>query len=297
MLIPQFHLFKRSDGRYSLFGRKLIIGNLVITFAFIGSILFVSQRTFSLQQFTSGAYGIIFLIQFMMFCAVALSSLPIKIKYPLLAAMIFSQCHLLLNSLFAGTLPLDNSLKATATLCVLMATLLFFVGGANWLQETHERSIGDKLTGLFNRRYFETAVEHFLNSQDRHNTPGCLLSLNINEVKSRDRVAVYASDAQLVASVADVLKESTRASDMVCRSGNEAFQALLVGSDINNARQVSARILNGIKSNSQQSGCEVDLSIGITSLIPSDDVASLKTRVEKAIDCAKQLGKTQVVTV
>lgn len=297
MLIPRFHLFKRSDGRYSAFGRKLIIGNLAITFAFICSILFISQRNIALQQFTSGAYALIFLIQFAMFSAVALSSLPIKIRYPLLAAMIFSQCHLLLNSLFAGTLPLDNSLKATATLCILMATLLLLIGGANWLHETHERSIGDKLTGLFNRRYFETAVEHFLNSQDRHNTPGCLLSLNINEVNSLDKATVHANDIRLIASVADVLKESTRASDVVCRSDNEAFQALLVGSDINNARQVSARILNGVKSNSQQIGCEVDLSIGITSLIPSDDVASLKTRVEKAIDCAKQLGKTQVVTV
>lgn len=297
MWLQLIQSFKQPGGTFSYKGRKLIAINLLLVSLLTLAMVLTTSSTVKGSPVGSGVYVTIFLLYFSMYCGVSLAQLPRRIRYPLLAGLLLSQCGFLIHALNSGGIVSPLVTKTFGQINLLLGTILLLVAGTSWLRETNERSIGDKLTGLFNHRYFEIAVEHYLNSQHRHNNPSCLLSLDIDNFKEINSKHGHDHGDLVISLVADVLKETTRASDVVCRSGSEEFEALLVGSNITNAREVGNRIQSGIKSHTPENSDELTASIGITSIIPSDDIRSLRQRVDKAIGCAKQSGKAQVVTV
>ena len=277
-------------------GRKLIFAN-VLGMLLLGTLLFVYAPSTHIPHLViSFFYCAIFIVHFALFCIIALSSLPSRVRYVLLNAVFMFQALFLMTALSPDSFQYPSPLGTVTVICLFLASGSLLLGIANWQVDSYEHSIGDRLTGLFNPRYFETALEHFLNSQDRRNTPSCLLSLDIDNVEEIARQFTHGKSDQAIGMIAEVLKETTRASDVVCHSGNEEFEALLIGCNISFARQVGNRIQTGIQ-NHPLNTLNLTVSIGITSLIPSDDLNSLRSRVDKAIGCAKQIGRAQVVTV
>ncbi len=90
-----------------------------------------------------------------------------------------------------------------------------------------EQAIRDPLTELYNRRFLNDAVEHEFHRAQRLAQPVSIILLDIDHFKSiNDRHGHTAGDAYLVM-LANLARQHTRKSDIVCRYGGEEFLLVL----------------------------------------------------------------------
>ena len=108
-------------------------------------------------------------------------------------------------------------------------------------------SLQDGLTKLYNRRFFETALEREIGSCRREKIPFALIMLDIDHFKSlNDNYGHPAGDRALVR-VAEALKKSaTRASDVCIRYGGEEFAVILHDTTLKGARKAASVIQQNI---------------------------------------------------
>ena len=109
------------------------------------------------------------------------------------------------------------------------------------------QSIRDPLTGLFNRRFMEESLERELRRAVRGKQPVAVLMLDIDHFKRfNDTFGHQAGDA-LLRALGNLLKETTRGQDVVCRYGGEEFAFVLAGASLDAARKRAELLREEIK--------------------------------------------------
>lgn len=105
-----------------------------------------------------------------------------------------------------------------------------------------EQAITDPLTGLFNRRYFFTVASQWFARARRNGGSVSLLIMDVDNFKAiNDRMGHHEGD-RVLRTVARVIRESCRGSDIPVRWGGEEFAVLLPETDSPGAEQAAARI-------------------------------------------------------
>ncbi|MDR5898181.1 diguanylate cyclase [Halomonas vilamensis] len=108
-------------------------------------------------------------------------------------------------------------------------------------------SLQDALTGLSNRRHFDSLLDHEFRRAERHETWLSLLMLDLDHFKRiNDTLGHDAGDAVLV-EVAALLKQHFRGADVVCRLGGEEFVALLPGVSMQDAKARANTLLETLR--------------------------------------------------
>jgi diguanylate cyclase (GGDEF)-like protein len=165
------------------------------------------------------------------------------------------------------------------------------------LRETlREQSIKDPLTGLYNRRYMEDAVEREFARARRTDSPISFVMMDIDHFKAyNDRTGHGAGDAVLAA-VGAYLRDATRSEDVACRYGGEEFLLIFPGADGKAAVARAEQIRDGIKSLRVQLRDRmlpgITISMGVSQLRPSDSsVDSAITAADEALYIAKRGGR------
>lgn len=112
----------------------------------------------------------------------------------------------------------------------------------------------DPLTGTFNRAYFALAFEQAVrNKQGPAQVDFAVVNIDANGLKSiNDRFGHLAGDA-LIARVAELLRQTIRDSDLLCRIGGDEFIVLCNRCDTRQAQAVVERLL------AAQQGAVLDL--------------------------------------
>ncbi len=96
------------------------------------------------------------------------------------------------------------------------------------LQEVHEMSLVDQLTGLNNRRGFLTLAEQQLKVADRTQEGIRLVFIDLDDMKwINDNLGHNIGDQALI-EAADVLRETFRDSDIIARLGGDEFTVLAI---------------------------------------------------------------------
>jgi diguanylate cyclase (GGDEF)-like protein/PAS domain S-box-containing protein len=121
----------------------------------------------------------------------------------------------------------------------------------------------DGLTGLFNRRRFEEELERHVSEARRYGTPGALLLIDVDGLKSiNDRGGHRAGDTALVA-VARVLRGRLRQSDVIARFGGDEFAVLLPHATVADAAKVGGALAERVREGISTPAGPVTVSVGV----------------------------------
>lgn len=150
----------------------------------------------------------------------------------------------------------------------------------------------DSLTGLFNRRQFETLIENEFNKTLRYEAPLSCLLIDIDNFKLiNDKYGHQVGDACLK-ELADIIKNNVRKVDTVARWGGEEFSVLLPQTGRENTLTPSLRICTAIaESTFPDYPGKITVSIGVAS-VPDPEIDTPEKLV-KAADLAMYQAKSK----
>jgi diguanylate cyclase (GGDEF)-like protein len=164
-----------------------------------------------------------------------------------------------------------------------------------------ELSATDGLTGIGNRRAFDTTLQTEWGRAAREATDLSLLAIDVDHFKAfNDRYGHPAGD-ECLRLIAEVTKRTLRRPpDFAARVGGEEFMAILPGTNETGAREVAERLRLAVMHEAvPHEGNEhgfVTISIGATSIAPQpgDNMQALIDLADQSLYRAKQSGRNQV---
>jgi diguanylate cyclase (GGDEF)-like protein len=170
------------------------------------------------------------------------------------------------------------------------------------ITKLNELSVTDKLTGLFNRRYFDMGLDREFAFSARFKTPLSMLLIDIDHFKNyNDNYGHHAGDICLK-HVAEALENNLqRKTDFVARYGGEEFVIILTDTREKEAVRVANRIINTIRElkiihEHSPAAPIVTISIGAATMTatPQDAPQELIVAADKALYMAKNNGRNRV---
>jgi diguanylate cyclase (GGDEF)-like protein/PAS domain S-box-containing protein len=156
----------------------------------------------------------------------------------------------------------------------------------------------DALTGLYNRHRFEEDLAHRLSESRRYSTSCAILLIDIDHFKLiNDTYGHQAGDSVLTA-IAEVLRKTTRESDVPARLGGDEFIVLLPHAGLDQARACATKLFERVKQLSptyQGWSLPVSISIGVAAYPQHGEVAeALISSADEALYRAKRGGRNQI---
>ena len=157
-------------------------------------------------------------------------------------------------------------------------------------------ALRDPLTGLANRRAVAARLPTLLTDAQALRHPLTLVMLDLDHFKQvNDRFGHPVGD-RVLETVARMLREHLRGSDLVARTGGEEFLIVLPDAAPERAREACERIREHIQAHDWSSlapGLALTVSIGLSSGPPFDERV-LTGRADVALYRAKALGRNRV---
>jgi diguanylate cyclase (GGDEF)-like protein len=253
---------------------------------------------------TAAVGGLVILLALRVAPALTLSAHRLALRISIVAAVLITAAQL--AEVLAVLSRLSTVEDAAADVAELIAVC--FVGLAlHQMGRAEKEEISplrraadvDHLTGLVSRSFFHRAAERRMELYKRNGLPLACAVLDVDDFKSYNDRYGHGNGDEALRCVGRVLRESTRADDVVSRYGGEEF-VVLMGGNIEDAIEVAERVRQGVEyeretENGTLLGSVVTVSVGVAAL--TEDVSSLEQLVEKADDelyRAKRAGKNRV---
>lgn len=170
----------------------------------------------------------------------------------------------------------------------------------NELEQIRQESLTDALTGVANRKAFDSALETILHDAREHNHRFCILLADIDHFKRFNDSHGHLVGDKVLRFVASTVKRCVKGKDMVARFGGEEFAIILPQTDLIGANAVAEEIRKTVSAGQLKdkkkgdSYGRVTISIGIASFVASDLSHELVQRADKALYLAKERGRNRV---
>lgn len=166
---------------------------------------------------------------------------------------------------------------------------------ADLFEAVKNQAVTDALTTLFNRRYFEEALDKEVIRSKRMNQPFTIISLDLDYLKQINDKHGHSVGDLAITTVADVLKKNARSIDIPARMGGEEFNVLLPGVDSKGGLIAAERIRSAIAECELEHIGQITASIGVATFLEhSDKVDELLEIADQAMYMAKRNGRNQV---
>lgn len=172
------------------------------------------------------------------------------------------------------------------------------ISHAELFNQVEMEAITDPMTGLHNRRHFESQLSKEIDRYQRFGHPFSFIIIDLDFLKKiNDNLGHHYGD-EAIKHIGKVLKRSVRDVDTVGRFGGEEFVVLLPETDLKWARMVAERICSSIREKHVEGVGTVTASLGVA-VFPqdADDKEKLFELADKALYLAKTRGRDQVCTV
>jgi len=175
---------------------------------------------------------------------------------------------------------------------------------SRWLRKldrTQARLYRDDLTGLYNYRYLEIALEHELRRAERFQSNFCLLFIDLDGFKPINDQHGHLSGSGVLKQVAEVLREVLREVDVPIRYGGDEFVVLLLGASCAKGLLAAERVRRRIEECSfvvDGGRTHLTASIGVAAYPEhARDMVSLLKLADETMYSSKRNGKNRVTVV
>ena len=184
---------------------------------------------------------------------------------------------------------------------ITMSTMLGMTGSLMIENLLHRRqreraqkcAMTDPLTHLFNRRMGILALDQLVASSRRDQRPLTILMCDLDHFKKLNDTFGHASGDAAICATANVLRESVRKSDTVCRYGGEEFLVVLPDTTPDEAIVLAARMFTAVRECGEALDMPITISIGLTSHRKNDTIESILRRADHALYASKDFGRNR----
>ena len=160
-------------------------------------------------------------------------------------------------------------------------------------------AIRDPLTGLYNRRYMENAIQHEESRSKRHHTGLGIIMFDVDHFKRFNDTHGHDAGDTVLQSLGELLRKRFRGEDVACRYGGEEFLIILSGASLESTQQRAEDIwrdITGLKIEHQGQFFSITASVGVADLKNhGPSVTKVISAADKALYLAKKGGRNQVV--
>jgi diguanylate cyclase (GGDEF)-like protein len=156
----------------------------------------------------------------------------------------------------------------------------------------------DALTGLFNRRHVDAALALEWERARRFGRDLAVAIADIDHFKGVNDRFSHAVGDEVLRRVATILREGTRAVDVVGRWGGEEFVLLLVETPPDRAARLCEKLRAAVEAHDWSAvapGLAVTVSVGIAGNAEAADPAALLAAADARLYEAKRAGRNRVV--
>ena len=179
-------------------------------------------------------------------------------------------------------------------LLLLESEWLFALRNALVVMRLQQLAMRDTLTSLGNRRYFDDALHSTVELTKRNHSTLALLLLDLDNFKQVNDNAGHAAGDEVLLAVANVMRDTLRASDQLFRFGGDEFAVLLIGQEADSAELVARRLVKAINHHHICQEYQVSASAGLAMLQSAQDKTALFNAADSALYQAKNARKSTV---
>jgi len=175
----------------------------------------------------------------------------------------------------------------------------------NQLQENlavvRTESLTDPLTGLANRKHFDTELAIAIAEATERSEALSLMKTDIDHFQSFNDTWGHLTGDQVLRLVAMSLKQNVKGQDLAARYGGEEFAVVLPNTVLRAALTVADHVRRAVmskelmKRSTGQNLGRVTISLGVATVHKGDTAQSLIARADACLYAAKRSGRNRVI--
>lgn len=168
----------------------------------------------------------------------------------------------------------------------------------NELLKVKEIAVTDALTGLYNRRAFDDALDAMVRKKDK----ACLAILDLDHFKKVNDTYGHQVGDNVLKFTATLLKKQVKEFHQPARYGGEEMAIIMPQTSLSQALDITESIRSTLASSQlkrkgkNETIGQITVSIGVTEFKPNDDAESLIQRADGFLYKAKESGRNKVVS-
>ena len=175
--------------------------------------------------------------------------------------------HMYQNATF---IPLTNTTGDVSHICIILYDVTDEAVNKKELEHANKKleqlSRVDRLTGLYNRGFWEESLHKEFKRITRSEGQSCLLMFDIDHFKKINDTFGHSGGDAAIRHIADVLRKTLRDSDVAGRYGGEEFAVTLVDTDIEGAQVFAERVRKIIEDSTifyEEAEIRMTISLGV----------------------------------
>jgi diguanylate cyclase (GGDEF)-like protein len=205
---------------------------------------------------------------------------------------------------------LESHPKIAITIMYKMLTIIsqrlrntgkFLSDMVRWGNEASKRAITDGLTGVYNRRYLDTAMNDLFRSAQNLRQPLSLLMIDLDYFREINEQ--YSSEVgnKALCEVAAVFTRVLKDASVVARYGGDEFTIILPNTSLKKACKTAETIRKTVTEltvlkDLKGKLTDISLSVGVAAFPENaNDLKQVKELADKALYRAKEQGRNRVV--
>jgi len=164
-------------------------------------------------------------------------------------------------------------------------------------EELDQQAHTDPLTRLPNRRALDRQLPEMMRTARERSEPLCAVMVDMDHFKRVNDEHGHATGDRVLTTMAEILGEATRESDLAVRVGGEEFLLVLGNTTLDQAVQICERLLGEVRTHPWgvvTAGLHCTASVGVALLKQGESVSRWLGRADAALYEAKAAGRNRV---
>ncbi len=169
------------------------------------------------------------------------------------------------------------------------------------IQKAEKTAATDGMTGLFNRKYFDTFIKEEFIQAELHDNACSVIMIDVDNFKHYNDTNGHQLGDEVLKKVARIMKDGVRRSDMAARYGGEEFVIVLPGTPKKMAEKIAEKLRHTLETEKfineeKQPRGKLTASFGVSSFPENGGAPEVVLKgADHCLYLAKERGRNMVV--